>query len=636
MAVQQHVLNWLYSVLTSEYQDVNRTYNDVSQALSYFPSLSPRTDVHTFPNGASALLLHLSGTIPAVFRGATYRYPISLWVPHNYPREAPLVYVTPTENMMVRPGQHVDPQGQVYHPYLAGWAEFWDKSTICDFLTILRDVFAKEPPVIARQAPRAAPLQAPAASPTPPPVPPPPQELASPPHPPPLSPKATASRQQQQQQQQQQDPPPPPPPPKANGQPQHSAAVLAHHTPSPPPVPPHPSYTNGNNAYPASQATPSPPPPPPHPSTSGAGGVRSSWYGASPPPPQAVEAGPSARSASGGPPVPGRPERPDRPDRPAYQQSPLGQPPMSPSQQHQQPPYNASYGQPQPLQPSKSSPPPPSVPYGHQSSNAYYQYQQQQQQPQLVPPPWQQQQQQQQQFQQYNPQQQQQQYPPQQQFLQQVQSRPRQPPPPDLMDEPATNDAPNGPSDGAHLGDSQSGRAQAGSVQPPPVPRNPEKDALLHQLAQTLAAQRQQIRDKNDLSLAGLRAQRAAMLTAAQRLQQDMSDVAQLSALLTSNTDILHETLAAADGLVASSQQTPAPAVDDLLVGPTVVANQLYDLVAEERALADAVFMLGRAVERGRVSPVVFAKMTRSLAREWYLKKALVRKVGRGMGLASA
>lgn len=74
----------------------------------------------------SALLLHLSGTIPAVFRGATYRYPISLWVPHDYPREAPLVYVTPTETMMVRPGQHVDPQGQVYHPYLAGWAEFWD------------------------------------------------------------------------------------------------------------------------------------------------------------------------------------------------------------------------------------------------------------------------------------------------------------------------------------------------------------------------------------------------------------------------------------------------------------------------------------------------------------------------------
>jgi hypothetical protein len=32
------------------------------------------------------------------------------------------------EGMMVRPGQHVDPQGKIYHPYLVGWAEFWDVS----------------------------------------------------------------------------------------------------------------------------------------------------------------------------------------------------------------------------------------------------------------------------------------------------------------------------------------------------------------------------------------------------------------------------------------------------------------------------------------------------------------------------
>ncbi|CAI4215020.1 unnamed protein product [Parascedosporium putredinis] len=150
MPVPQHALNWLYSVLTSTYHDVNRTYNDVAHALALYPTLSPRTDVHTFNNGSSALLVHLSGTLPVLFRGATYRFPVSVWVPHDYPKAAPLVYVNPTETMVVRPGQHVDPQGQVYHPYLAAWASFWDKSTISDLLTILTDVFAKEPPVIAR------------------------------------------------------------------------------------------------------------------------------------------------------------------------------------------------------------------------------------------------------------------------------------------------------------------------------------------------------------------------------------------------------------------------------------------------------------------------------------------------------
>jgi ESCRT-I complex subunit TSG101 len=36
--------------------------------------------------------------------------------------------VTPADGMVVRPGQHVDPQGKIYHPYLVGWEEFWDVS----------------------------------------------------------------------------------------------------------------------------------------------------------------------------------------------------------------------------------------------------------------------------------------------------------------------------------------------------------------------------------------------------------------------------------------------------------------------------------------------------------------------------
>jgi ESCRT-I complex subunit TSG101 len=126
MPVHQHILNWLYSVLTSEYQDINRAYHDIAQVLCNHPGLSPQTDVYTYTNGESALLLRLSGTLPVEFLGVTYRFPISVWVPHKYPREPPLAYVSPTGDMTVRPGQHVDPQGQIYHPYLNHWSSFWD------------------------------------------------------------------------------------------------------------------------------------------------------------------------------------------------------------------------------------------------------------------------------------------------------------------------------------------------------------------------------------------------------------------------------------------------------------------------------------------------------------------------------
>ncbi|KAI1350951.1 UEV domain-containing protein [Xylaria sp. FL0043] len=546
MVVQQHVLNWLYSVLTSEYHDVNRTYNDVAQALSQYPSLSPRTDVHTFDSGVSALLLHLSGTIPVVFRGTTYRFPVSIWVPHAYPREPPLGYVTPTETMVVRPGQHVDPQGRIYHPYLVRWAEFWDKSSIIDFLAILRDIFAKEPPVVARQQLRPTQQQS-VPSLTPPPVPPLPPDMARP------SPQPTQSPHTSQ-------PRPPPPPPKGQD-PLQVAPTPATRADGPPlpPLPQQGAFRQPNQytaVLPGRQAAPSV--------------NRLSRYDTAPPLPlqgPQPQAPPLANQQMQAPPhtytqAPPNVPYHNQPQRPGYPQE---VPSASPQQIHEHRRQSYASGTTEP--PSYTGP----------------------------PPNWQQ--------------------PPPQQPPPQPVAKP--PPPPDLMDEPLTLALPS-PS----------------NLPAPPIPPNPEKDALLRQLASTLYAMRQRARQQNESSLAGLSAQRAAMLTALQNIQNDSAALTPLSNLLASNMAVLQSSLKEADAVINNSKTHQPPAIDDLLVAPTVVGNQLYDVVAEERALGDAIFVLGRAVERGRISPAVFAKTTRSLAREWYLKKALARKIGRGMGLS--
>ncbi|KAI5920983.1 UEV domain-containing protein [Camillea tinctor] len=543
MVVQQHVLNWLYSVLTSEYHDVNRTYNDVAQALSQYPSLSPRTDVHTFDNGVSALLLHLSGTLPVVFRGTTYRFPISLWIPHAYPREAPIGYVTPTENMVVRPGQHVDPQGRIYHPYLVGWAEFWDKSSILDFLAILRDIFAKEPPVISRQQPRPTSVQ-PAPTPTPPPV-------------PPLPPDMSRSTPQQTQSPRPYDSRPPPPPPKGSDLPQVVAGPSTQHSDAPP-LPPLPrevlqQQSGQYNAHPTPTQSPE--------------SNRTSRYETAPPlPPQQAQAQPPPNF-----PYHAQPQlqqqQPQQQQAPhMYQQValPVGFTPQD-ARRASTVSSNVSYNPPAPG-PSYNGPPP------------TWQAAAQQQPP--------------------------------------IQPKPKPPPPPDIMDEPLTLALPS-PS----------------NLPPPPIPPNPEKDALLRQLASTLYSMRQRARQQTESSLAGLNAQRNAMLNALQNLQNDSAALTPLTAMLSSNTTILQSSIKEADVVISNSKTHEPPNIDDLLVAPTVVGNQLYDLVAEERALGDAIFVLGRAVERGRIAPTVFAKTTRSLAREWFLKKAHVRKIGRGMGL---
>jgi hypothetical protein len=84
-----------------------------------------------YENGTSALLLLLSGTLPVTFRGATYGFPVAIWVPYAYPREPPIVFITPSQDMVVRPGQHVSGDGRVYHPYLAQWGQYWDVCMLC-------------------------------------------------------------------------------------------------------------------------------------------------------------------------------------------------------------------------------------------------------------------------------------------------------------------------------------------------------------------------------------------------------------------------------------------------------------------------------------------------------------------------
>ncbi|CAG8982850.1 hypothetical protein HYALB_00006660 [Hymenoscyphus albidus] len=538
-AVRQQVLNWLYSVLTSEYRDVNRTYNDVAQTLSHY-SLSPRTDVYTYENGASALLLHLSGTLPVNFRGTIYRFPIALWVPHGYPYEAPLVYVTPTEGMVVRPGQHVDPQGKIYHPYLAGWAEFWDKSNILDFLAILRDIFAKEPPVISRQQPKAPPR--PQSTVAPPPVPPPPG----------------VGRPRSQIFNSEEPARPPPPPPKPNANPQQYSprnSLRGDDGPPLPPLPPQASAESGRYL-------------PQSPNGHSHAPQRSS----------------SLRYESG-PPMPPQPPRPQQ----TSGHSPVSPitPPHDPSGQQT---YNQTYQQSQYIGNPQPGPPQP------QSRPPSY----------MQPLP-------------YGPPQQQQQW---QQFPQNTPPQPRQkpPPPPDLIDAPLTLPIPTEAST---------------NLPAPPVPPNPEKDMLLHNIGKALYSQRQHTRTQTTSSLPGLESQNKAMLQALTAMQSEMAALESMTALLNTNTSILHTALHDADAIIESSQHRTAPNVDELLVAPTVVGNQLYELVSEERSIGDTLFVLGRAVERGRISPAVFAKMTRSLAREWYLKKALAKKIGRGMGLTT-
>jgi ESCRT-I complex subunit TSG101 len=193
----------------------------------------------------------------------------------------------------------------------------------------------------------------------------------------------------------------------------------------------------------------------------------------------------------------------------------------------------------------------------------------------------------------------------------------RRPEPVDLLSAPLDSDLPS---------------AQP-SAAAPPIPPNPEKDALLQTLSQTLVAGTHQVLRSNRDSLAPLMAQRAAMAQARDTLLDELSRLERLEGVLDTNERVIRGAMLEAERVMHDAAGRARPEVDDVLVCATAVGAQLYALVAEERACAECRLALGRALDAGRVAPDAFVKQTRSLAREEFLKKALVRKIARGMGL---
>lgn len=92
-------------------------------------SLSSLLCFLAFDDGRTLLLLCLHGTLPITYSSARYNVPVAVWVPLDFARSPPMVYVVPTSGMLVRKGKGVELDGRVSETeweYLKGWRRKWE------------------------------------------------------------------------------------------------------------------------------------------------------------------------------------------------------------------------------------------------------------------------------------------------------------------------------------------------------------------------------------------------------------------------------------------------------------------------------------------------------------------------------
>ncbi|TKY89317.1 hypothetical protein EX895_001848 [Sporisorium graminicola] len=688
------VQKWLRTVL-GPYTDRDRVFADVDRVLIAVSSLSPKTEVFTFNDGRTQLLLTLDGTIPVNFRNTTYNIPVAYWIPRDYPREPPMAFVAPTPDMAIRKGPNVDPSGEIGGDYLRRWRS---KPEACNLLDLIHDcqhMFGREPPVYAK--PKPTPVFATAATPS--------QQQHQQQHSQPSTPQRSSSTSSALAAQRHGAPPPVPaspqspymaggpsfqnssaydqrqkPPPPAPGTPSSSQDAQSQHAPHRPAKPSsslgpdagYAAYSPGpgsraSMSHPAQYGSPAPAPLPSRETQSpqqtgvprfGAEEAyrRSSWadfapvgFGGHPPSQHGAlgQAQYAAQSPVTAPQSPshaapwqqgaGPPQRRDSQQYTHYQQQ---QHHLHPQHQHQQrshtSPYPASDNHPGPHPMYSGSPAPGQSFAPPQNGQAVYdQPQHTSGAPQPQPPP-----------------------PPgpgphphphaadgtlsygANGYRDPPSSQPAIAPKPkginllDDEDEPVgTASHSSQPAAAAAAGGA---RQKAGdpAVPPPPRPINPELLALhdriytkldtrLSTLASTLAASNSRLEVLSTDLDRGLPA-----------IEDEMSRLKAVRDVCQTTGDRLEASVRDITESIRGLQAREEPDPDNMVLATSIVGNQLVDLVAEDNAIEDTLYHLGRALNAERIDLDRFLKQTRMLAREQFMKRALAMKIGEGMGWA--
>uniref|UniRef100_A0A915PHE2 UEV domain-containing protein n=1 Tax=Setaria digitata TaxID=48799 RepID=A0A915PHE2_9BILA len=127
---------------------VDTAKSDILSALSGFPDLTPDVEHFVYPDRTRTLAFRLKGTIPVLYKGNTYNIPVALYLWDTHPYYAPICYVCPTPNMMLKESKTVDKQGRIYLPYLSDWS--FPRYDLSGLLQVMSMCFQDSCPVFAK------------------------------------------------------------------------------------------------------------------------------------------------------------------------------------------------------------------------------------------------------------------------------------------------------------------------------------------------------------------------------------------------------------------------------------------------------------------------------------------------------
>ncbi|KTW28046.1 hypothetical protein T552_01908 [Pneumocystis carinii B80] len=158
-------------------------------------------------------------------------------------------------------------------------------------------------------------------------------------------------------------------------------------------------------------------------------------------------------------------------------------------------------------------------------------------------------------------------------------------------------------------------------------PLNPITEQLIKQIALILHENAQESQKTMAQLFFQVKNDREKILRSQAQIEREKTEIIHIKEQCQKNIDILKEKILASKSLIQKCKNIQLPSIDDIVISENTLSQQFYDLITDEKSIEDTIHILSKFLENERIDLDTFLKHTRNLAREQFIKKALIKKI---------
>ena len=171
------------------------------------------------------------------------------------------------------------------------------------------------------------------------------------------------------------------------------------------------------------------------------------------------------------------------------------------------------------------------------------------------------------------------------------------------------------------------------SSQPSQVSQDAIKASMVSAVEDMLKRKFREDAEQLSTELLSLRQTNSELESGKKRIESILKNIETEKADVQTRTQAIEDRRKEIETALAKLKTTQLPPIDDIVTAPYPLYRQLFEAHAEELAIDDAIYLLGEALGKNRLSVEIYLRKVRELSAQQYKMRALMDKCRNVAGL---